>query len=147
MSKHPKLVTCCALSVLLPASSEVKFRRELHKSGGCGLDHLPESRVADVAVDRVRSIELSVVEYVESLQPELDRLGLAQLQYLRKSHIEIFDTRSIKEPACRSALLSQSRQRKQRSIESGLAIPRIRMNLQRTPTEERRILQVIVHTI
>src|SRR5215471_21718789 len=79
---------------------EVKFRRELHKSRGGGLDHLPESRVADVAVYRIRSIELGVIEYVECLQSELDRFGLVQLQYLRKSHIEVFDTRSIKEPTC-----------------------------------------------
>ena len=57
-----------------PLILEEEFRGQLNQTGWIGADHLAEGGTADIAVDRLRSEELRVVEDIEAFQAELERL-------------------------------------------------------------------------
>jgi hypothetical protein len=59
-------------------ASERELECRLHESRRGSFHHLTEQICAEVGVHRRRPEELRVVESVESLQPELQRLGLRQ---------------------------------------------------------------------
>ena len=54
-------------------SSEIDLCRELHQPRRRRTDNLTKCGVADVSVDRCRTVELSMIEYIEGFEPELNR--------------------------------------------------------------------------
>jgi hypothetical protein len=85
--------------------------------------------VADVAVNRRGAVELSVIQYVEGFQPELDPRRFAQSHALCQSHVEILDAGALEESSRRCPGLAQTGQTEERRVESALANTRIRVNL------------------
>src|SRR5579883_104889 len=79
--------------------SKQKLDRDLHQARRRGVHYLPEQGGIDTAVHGSRAEELSVIEDVERLQPELKRFGLPQPRGLEQRHIEIQRPRPMKRPA------------------------------------------------
>ena len=58
------------------APQNVNFSAELHQARRRGFDHLAEQTAVEIPVHRRRAKELRVIEGVERLPPELQRLRL-----------------------------------------------------------------------
>lgn len=84
--------------------------RELSKTLGRSVHDLPEVRAADVAVHRREAEKLRVIEGIEQLHPELERLSLRQAELLLERRIEVPDAHG-----------AQFRQAEQRGVERRLA--------------------------
>src|SRR5260370_11574861 len=78
--------------------SKCKFQGQLNKPRWNGFHYLPESSGTEVAVDRRRAEELSVIKRVECLQPELQRLAFRQHDVPKKREGVVQGARSIKRP-------------------------------------------------
>ena len=65
----------------------------MHQAGRRGPHDLPKQIGAKIAVHRGWPEELSVIERVEGLQPELDRFTLAQSKRFQQRQIEIQSAR------------------------------------------------------
>jgi hypothetical protein len=52
-------------------SSKSEFRRQLNQPRRIGTNYSPKSGAANHSIDRSRAEELSVIEGIERLQPEL----------------------------------------------------------------------------
>ena len=80
------------------ASLKHKFPRNLDQNAaGAAATILAECRTRDVAVNGARPTKLLVVEDIESLEPNLERLCSGDPKILQKSHIDILDAGSVEE--------------------------------------------------
>jgi hypothetical protein len=72
-----------------PSLSKHELRSYLNQPGRRRTNDVAERCAANIAVNGLRSKELSVVKNVEGFEPELDRFGFAKPQVLEKRHIEV----------------------------------------------------------
>src|SRR5271155_2099150 len=66
---------------------EDELNRCLHETGRGRTDDFSERRAVDVAVHRRWSVELGVVEEVESLEAELQRLGFSERNTFQQGYV------------------------------------------------------------
>src|ERR1700733_2201672 len=85
---------------------EDELNRCLHQTGWGRADNLSERRAVDIAVHGCWSVELGVVEQVEPLEAELQRLGFSERNTFQQGHVVVVDARSVKEAALGVAGLS-----------------------------------------
>src|SRR5580692_4707656 len=101
---------------------EHELNRSLHQTGGGCADNVSERRTVDVAVHGRWSVELGVVEEVESLETELQRLGFSEGNALQQSNVVIVDAGTVKEAALGVARQSHRLEAEKCGIEIGFAV-------------------------
>jgi hypothetical protein len=74
-------------------NEENELYRGLHPTRRRCADHLAEGGAIDIAVHGCRSVELGVVEGVESLETELQRFGLVERNAIEQCHVKVIDAR------------------------------------------------------
>src|SRR5271165_1995384 len=126
---------------------EYELYRGLHQTRCCCADHLPEGRAIDIAVHGCRSVELRVVEGVESLETELKRLGFGKRNALQQGDVVVIDPRAVKETALGVAGLPEGLKTEKAGIEKGLAVARIVVQFECARSVLRLIDAVVVHAI
>src|SRR5215470_12131469 len=85
------------------AGSEQELQCCLHHSWRGGIDDLPEQRRRDAAVHSRRTKELRMIEGIKSLDAKLQCPFPGYSKRFQQSQIEVHSSRSMEEPARRSA--------------------------------------------
>jgi hypothetical protein len=80
---------------------ELEFHGELYQSGRGGADHASEVRIVDLPIDRGGTIKLRMIKRVESLDPDIKRLGLSKMDSLAYLDVKVLDARPVKRSSCR----------------------------------------------
>ena len=106
-------------------TSEVQFQGCLSHSSRLGLKNSPEGGAVDIAVDGVCSVELGVIERVETLETEFERGIFLDASGLVQRHIEIVDPWSIKHAAIGVAEGAERVRGEQHGVEGIRTVSRI----------------------
>src|SRR5580658_890492 len=126
---------------------EHELNRSLHQTGGGCADNVSERRTVDVAVHGRWSVELGVVEEVESLETELQRLGFSEGNALQQSNVVIVDAGTVKEAALGVARQSHRLEAEKCGIEIGFAVAGIAVEGEPTRNILRFIDTVVVDAV
>src|ERR1051326_2909899 len=94
---------------------------------------MAEQVAVDVAVDCGRPEELSMVERIERLQPELQLLRFRPPEGFQQRDIRIEHSRPVERPAGGRARSAQGIRSESRSVEILLPVSWIVVQIQRTP--------------
>src|SRR5437016_4596188 len=103
---------------------ERELGRELNESRRCRGFNLAERRAHDVAVHGAGAVELRPVEDVEGFDTDFEVPRLVERDALNQRKIEVFDARTVEEPAGRVAKLAERRETEATGVE-GRSLRRI----------------------
>ena len=108
----------------------MKFHRRLNQTGRRRADDPPEVGIVDYSAHSLRAIKLRVIEYIERLDANVQRLGFPQESHaLADLHIEILYTRALKNAPRRIAELPQRFRSESVRIECVRVVTRIGIEL------------------
>jgi hypothetical protein len=112
-----------------------------------GTHNSPEQGATDIAIYGRWSEELRVVESVERFQPDLKGFGFGEPDVLEECQVEIVDPRAVEEAPRGAAKLTQGWETEERGVECCSSIAWIRVDLQITGSEIRRIHAIVIDPI
>lgn len=125
----------------------MKLCRYLNQARSGRADYASEVGIVDFAIHRRRSVELRVVENIESFYPDIERLEFGDPNSFVELDVEILNSRTMEKTPESIPQLAQSLGSKQAGIERGLAVARVRIELEGSGRPLRRVQQFIVHAI
>ena len=111
---------------------EIELSSKLDQPRSSRAYNAPKVGIVDQPIDCRRPVKLRMVEHIESLDPEIERLRLRELQGLLDLHIEVADARTMEKPTGRITQLAKRFHRKEAGIKGSLAIPGIRIDIERS---------------
>src|SRR5580658_2851383 len=131
----------------LPPGLKNQLDGRLQQPGRAGADDLAKGGTIHIAVHRGWPEKLRVIENVEALHPELQRLGLGQGNRFHQRHVVVVEPRSIKETASGVSRCTQGLQTEERSVEIRLSIAWIGIQIERSGCELRLVYAIVVDAV
>jgi hypothetical protein len=127
--------------------SKCELHACLNQPGSRRADDLAEPGTTDVAVNGLRSKELSVIENIEGFEPELEGFRLGQTQVLEKRHIEVLHSGAMEITPRGGTRSTQRILAEQSGIEIRLPVSGIAIQIERTSRDIWFIYAVVVDPV
>ena len=86
----------------------MEFSRQLNQSRRRRTHDSSEIRIVDLSVYRRRAVKLAMVKHIEGLHPYIERIKFPQPERFTYLHIEVVNTRAVKDAPGRVTELPQS---------------------------------------